>query len=215
MTPAADAFAPLVRPVVAHYERQLETHGATARGMDWKDEASQRLRFAVLCGVAPLEGRTLHEVGAGAGHLYDFLRERGIAAVYSGSDASAAMVAAARTRHPEARFEHRDVLDPGAGEHCDVVVGSGLFHVKLGADDRAWRTFVETGLARMFAACRVAVAVNLMSNQVDYRMPDLYYSNPGEMLEFCRRRLARHVVLRHDYPLHEYTLYVYREPQPA
>jgi len=212
---ARDRFDPLVRPVVAHYERQLETHGATARGMDWKDEASQRLRFAVLCGVAALEGRTLHEVGAGAGHLYDFLRERGIGAVYSGSDASAAMVAAARARHPEGRFVCCDVLEAGTGERFDAVVGSGLFHVKLGADDRAWRAFVEAGVARMFAACRVAIAFNLMSNQVDYRVPDLYYSDPGEMLEFCRRRLARHVVLRHDYPLHEYTIYVYREPRRA
>src|SRR5262249_57715719 len=84
--------------------------GPTGRGMDWKDEASQGLRFRILCGVCDLAGRSLHEVGAGAGHLLDYLREEGIAADYSGSALSAAMVEAARARHPGARFEARALL---------------------------------------------------------------------------------------------------------
>ncbi len=199
-------------PVVAHYETALARHGPSARGMDWKDEASQRLRFAVLCGVCDLRGKRVHEVGAGVGHLHDFLREQGIDADYSGSDLSAAMVEAARRRLPGVRFEQRDVCALAPETAHDVVLGSGLFHVSLGRPEDEWRGFVERSLRRMYAACRSAIAFNLMSDRVDFRSPDLYYASPGAMLDFCRDALSRFVVLRHDYPLHEFTIYVYREP---
>jgi hypothetical protein len=197
--------------VVAHYEKRLEAHGPTARGMDWKDTASQRLRFEVLCGVCDLRGLTVHEVGAGAGHLADYLRDEQIAADYSGSDRSAAMVAAARQSHPNVTFEQRDALDGGAAESWDVVLCSGLFHVKLGALDSEWKSFVEGTVRGMFDSCRVAVAFNLMSDRVDFRSEQLYYSSPLEMLDFCLREMSTNVVLRHDYPLYEYTMYVHRD----
>jgi SAM-dependent methyltransferase len=202
----------LKRSVVEHYERQLRRYGPTARGMDWKDEASQELRFALLCGVAELEGRSVVEVGCGAGHLADFLERRGIRADYLGCDLSAAMLEAARARHPELRFERLDLLREPLPERCDVVLCSGLFHVKLDRPEEEWLAFVRGMLRRMWESCRVAIAFNLMTDQVDFRHPDLYYSHPAETLDFCRRELSRFVRLRHDYPLHEYTTYVYREP---
>jgi hypothetical protein len=201
----------MLASIVAYYEQRLRQHGPSARGMDWKDEQSQRLRFSVLCEVCDLGGRSVHEVAAGAGHLLDYLRERGIAAEYSGSDLSAAMVEAARRRHPGQRFEKLDILREGASRSHDVVLCSGLFHVRLQHPEEAWRRFVEQSLRRMYAMCRHAIAFNLMSDRVDFRSPNLFYSDPEQMLAWCRRELGPHAVLRHDYPLHEYTIYVYRD----
>ena len=86
VAPDAPVSERLKRSVVSHYEAQLQRHGATARGMDWKDEASQRLRFDVLRGVRDLEGKSLYEVGAGAGHLFGYLAELGVAVDYTGCD---------------------------------------------------------------------------------------------------------------------------------
>lgn len=215
MIPSADPAAAqpqpsaLERPVVEHYERKLAAHGPTARGMDWRDEASQELRFEMLCSVCSLAGKSVHEVGAGAGHLLDFLRARAIAADYSGSDLSRVMVETARARHPGVRFAHRDVL-ASPGERFDVVLASGIFHVKLANGDEEWRAFIEQGVRQMYESCRVAISFNLMTHRVDYRSDALYYANPGEILEFCTRNLSRFVALRHDYGLHEFTVHVYR-----
>ncbi len=206
---------PLEQAVVDHYERQLQRHGPTAQGMDWKDSASQELRFDVLCSVCDLDGRSLHEVGAGAGHLVDYLAARGIDAEYSGSDLSPAMIAAARQRHPQVRFRLLDILRAPELPLADVVVCSGLFHVKLDHPDEAWREFLWSMLRRMFTMCREAMSFNLMTDQVDFRSPTLYYADPAEVLEFCRRELSRYVALRHDYPLYEYTVHVYREASSA
>lgn len=203
----------LKRDVVGHYERALRRHGATAEGMDWKDEHSQRLRFEVLCDVGDLDGATVHEVGAGAGHLFDFLRERGIRAEYSGCDLSAEMVAAARELHPGVSFEQRDVLRDPHDRRFDVVLCSGLFHVRLDHSEDAWWEFVQQIVRRMYDACDRAIAFNLMSDHVDFRSPKLFYANPGRVLDFCRRELSRAVALRHDYPLYEFTTYVYRSDE--
>jgi hypothetical protein len=180
--------------------------------MDWKDETSQQLRFDVLCDMVDLDGLSVHEIGAGAGHLFDHLQRRGIDAHYSGSDLSSSMVETARRLHPGVEFELRDATAEPDDHRYDVVLCSGLFHVKLDASDTEWRAFVESGLRRMFEMCRVGIAFNMMSDQVDYHSELLYYSNPGSIVDFCRRELSRHVAMRHDYLLHEYTVYVHRQP---
>lgn len=202
----------MLTEVVEHYEQQLRRHGPTAEGMDWKDEASQALRFEVLCGICDLEGRSVHEIGAGAGHLADFLCSKDVKADYSGSDASREMVEAARLRHPDLRFDCRELPDPTPEtRRYDVLLCSGLFHVKLRNSEEQWWAFVRQTLRRMFGSCRIGIAFNLMSDQVDYRSPDLFYAKLGQTLDFCRHELSRRVALRHDYPLYEYTVYVYRD----
>jgi SAM-dependent methyltransferase len=198
------------RQVVAHYERQLKQHGATARGMDWKDAESQRLRFEMLSEGLDLAGSSVHDVGAGAGHFYDYLLERAIDVRYSGSDLSGEMIEAARRRHPDAAFECRDVLDASNPERYDFVFCSGLFNVKLDCPESAWQRFVESAVLRMYEMCTVAISFNLMSDRVDYRAEGLYYSDPDAMAEFCRSRLSPDVAVRHDYPLYEYTIHVRR-----
>ena len=199
--------------IVEHYEGELALHGPTARGMNWKDEASQTLRFRVLCEVTDLEKRRVLELGSGAGHMVDYLRSRRIDADYTGIDLSNAMVQAARARHPGISFERRDVLLDPPAERYDLVFCSGLFHVKLAHRDVEWREFVRQMIRRMWDLCTVGIAFNLMTDQVDLRAPALFYESPSVTLDFCRRELSRHVTLRQDYPLYEYTLYVYRDPQ--
>jgi len=199
--------------VVSHYESRLREYGPTARGMDWKDEASQRLRFQVLCELCDLSGARLHDVGCGDGQLYDFLREQEIGAEYIGSDFSAEMVEAARSKHPDARFECWDILQESTLQSVDILVASGLFHVRLDHREATWSEFVEDMIRRMYSLCQTGIAFNMMSDQVDYRSEKLYYSNPGRMLDFCRRELSRQVVIRHDYPLFEYTVYVFRRAE--
>jgi SAM-dependent methyltransferase len=209
---AGSSGDPLDRSVVEHYEKQLARFGPTARGMDWKDEASQELRFRMLCEVCDLAGRSVHDVGCGAGHLYDYLRRQGLAVDYTGSDASPRMLESARRLHPEARFEALDLRLGAPTESWDVVLCSGLFSVKLAHGDEAWWRFVQGVLRRMFEMCRVAIAFNLISDRVDWRAKDLFYAPPGPVLDFCRAELSPRVTLRHDYPLHEYTVYVHRDP---
>jgi SAM-dependent methyltransferase len=208
------AFDDLKRATAAYYEQALATYGDDPRGVNWRDAASQQLRFAVLCGVGDLAGARVHEVGCGLAHLADFLRERGVGCEYVGSDISEAMVAQARRRLRTGVELHRaDLLadDDAPWMAADYLVTSGMFHVRGTRPPGEWRGFVEAMLERMFALARRGVAFNMMTSYVSYEDAHLYYAPPAEMLDFCVRNLSRRVVIRHDYPLWEYTLYVYRQ----
>jgi hypothetical protein len=49
-----------------------------------------------------------------------------------------------------------------------------------------------------------------MSKQVDWERDDLFHLPLDVMSSFVSANLSRRFVVRHDYPLFEYTTYVYR-----
>ena len=67
-------------------------------------------------------------------------------------------------------------------------------------------------LAACFDAARVGIAFNVMSKRVDWEREDLFHWGFDEMAEAIAGRLSRHIRIRADYGLYEYTVYVYREP---
>lgn len=194
-----------------HYENSLAQYGDSPEGVNWRDTESQRLRFQLLCQVADLNGKRIHDVGCGLGHLLDFLSESGISCEYVGSDISPFMVRAAKERLPTGRLYVADILeDDEEWMQADYLVTSGLFYVKSATDNDTWKQFVQTILLRMFSLASRGIAFNMLTSYVDYEDPNLFYQAPGETMDFCIKNMNRRVIIRHDYPLWEYTAYVYR-----
>lgn len=200
----------LVSDVADYYSGKLAEYGPTPRGVDWNGDASQHLRFVQLYRL--LEGETAYSVadfGCGYGALYDVLLKRGEAFQYTGIDASATMIEAARGRfghHANARFQVSDRLDV---EH-DFAVASGIFNVKVGRTDADWRTYVMSTLDMLNRQTWHGFAFNCLTihSDPDKMRPDLYYADPGELFRHCIQRYARNVALLHDYGLYEFTILV-------
>ena len=57
----------------------------------------------------------------------------------------------------------------------------------------------------------VGVAFNVMSKLVDWERDDLFHWGFDEMAAAVGGRLSRHIRIRADYGLYEYTVYVYRQ----
>jgi hypothetical protein len=93
---------------------------------------------------------------------------------------------------------------------ADYVVNCGLFTVSGGTDPARWWEYCRAVIGRMFELSHVGIAFNMMTSHVDYRDDHLFYAKPGDVVDFCADSLSRRVVLRHDYPLYEFTVYVYR-----
>jgi SAM-dependent methyltransferase len=191
------------------YTESLAEHGRDSRAVGWKDPASQRLRFDKLAEVL-LPGEdpvTVTDWGCGYGAMFEYLDERlgSRLAGYTGYDISDEMIAAARaaTADPRARF----VLG-SAPEPADYAFVSGTFNVRFEASDGEWAGWIEGRLRELAAASRKGLAFNLLSSYVDWREPHLFYGDPREFFDFCRRELSRFVTLFHDYPLYEWTIVV-------
>jgi SAM-dependent methyltransferase len=201
------------RDIERYYRDTLQRHGDCAKGVDWKDDASRLLRLNRILDLFP-EGpiASVLDVGCGTGALVEPLRARYRAETrYFGIDFVHEMVDAARVKHPRETFLVGGL--EAVPERCDVVCASGVFNVRQNADEAAWAKFVFNSVEQMFGHCERACIFNILTSVVDWRIDRLYYSDVAEMWAWCVPRLTRHARLDHSYPLFEYTLALYRQPQ--
>lgn len=195
-----------------YYEERLRQHGPTARGVDWNSEESQQLRFRELARLWDGEPEaSIVDYGCGYGALAAWLRARAHRGAYTGFDVSDAMTAAAAdlaASLQNCRFTtNRPALRP-----ADFAVASGVFNVKLGSSNERWHQHVLDGIADLAALGTRGFGFNALTvySDPDRRRPDLYYSDPVELFDHCKRTYSRYVSLLHDYPLYEFTILVRR-----
>jgi SAM-dependent methyltransferase len=178
--------------------------------VDWNGLEGQVLRFEKLATlIDPGRSFSLLDLGCGYGALYAFLAERFQDFDYLGVDVSAEMVEAARRRFAGAA---RATFAVGALPQApaDYAVASGIFNVKLDRPEAEWRAHVEATLDLLDQTGTRGFAFNCLTaySDADRMRPDLYYPNPCELFDRCKRRYSRKVALLHDYDLYEFTLVV-------
>ena len=210
---AAESRQPaLLREIADYYRAKYLVHGDSARGMDWRDESSQRLRFEVLFRAMgePLEG-SLIDIGCGNGELLAFLRGRGSNVRYQGLDVCREMVRACRRRFGDraASVGSTDDLERRALA-ADWLVASGTFNVRQGIAERAWRDHFRKSVKEMFRACRSGVVFNVMSVAAEIRYERLYYVDAADIPELAAHCGADDWHIEHGYPLFEMTVSLLR-----
>ena len=208
--------------LVAHYERCLERHGSTPRGVDWPNVPDLAVRFHTLLGVlddtASEPRPVLLDLGCGPGLLLDYLRATGRLNTieYRGIDLSPAMVAAARARWPDREFSCRDVVkDPLPERGVDYVIMNGVLTEKQTLSHEVMAGIAKELITAAFTAARVGIAFNTMSRHVDWQRSDLFHWGFDELSAFLCERVSRHYAFRSDYGLYEQTTFVWRAPRRA
>jgi dTDP-4-amino-4,6-dideoxygalactose transaminase len=208
--------------LLEHYDRCLAEHGDTAQGASWPDEASRRVRFDVMLDVladAPAGRMVLCDLGCGTGELLAHLRDRGLGGrvEYIGVDRSARALAYARAKFPDARFHHLDVNDPAAdlsAIDCDYLVANGLFTARVALPQAAMWDFLQRTVRRVWPHVRRGLAFNVNFKARDAARDDGFHAPMDDVAGFMREVAGPRLRLRHDYGLHEYTVYASR-PEPA
>lgn len=207
-------MTPPYHSLVAHYERCLEEHGDTHRGVDWPDATDARTRYEVMLDVIrePDPVRLL-DFGCGAAHLLEHIRDRGRTGIeYVGLDLSPRFVELSRAKFPDHEFLCTDVLaEPAATlPPFDYAILNGVFTERL---DLEWETmfaFMAAVVGRTFAAAGRGIAFNVMSPRVDWERDDLFHVGLDRLTGHLAAEVTRDFVVRHDYGLYEYTVYAYR-----
>lgn len=202
--------------LLRHYEGRFDEHGATYRGMDWPNEEDLAKRFDVMLDVARSDQKnpvSILDLGCGVGLLLDHLQAKAAVEMeYWGIDLSERMIAEARQRHPQQRFETRDVLlDPIDPKCVDYVVMNGLLTERTTLSEKAMESFARDVIEAAFTACRCGIAFNVMSTHVAWTRDDLFHWPLDRVAAFLVESCSRSLVFRMDYGLYEYTAYVYRE----
>jgi len=200
--------------VAAYYEDKLARHGDTPQGVDWNGAEGQFTRFAQLCKLLPAQGRfSINDLGCGYGALHEYLRARFTDFHYAGWDLSQDMVNAARARCESDAGNASFHVASVPATVADYGVASGIFNVKLDSAIEPWRQYVLDTLDALDRTSTRGFAFNCLTaySDADRMRPHLYYPNPGEWFDICKRRYARNVALLHDYGLYEFTVLVRKD----
>lgn len=196
--------------VQEYYDEKLRTHGATARGVDWKSPESQELRFAQLIKLIDHDRPfTINDFGCGYGALIDYLESCGLQFQYVGFDISSEMTARAAELYPGSSF----VTDKVDLPEADYTIASGIFNVRLSTGDDEWKHYMLDVLDTMNSLSKRGFAFNALTKYSDaeFMRPDLYYADPLFFFDHCKTNYSKFVTLLHDYPLYEFTILVRKE----
>jgi len=198
-----------------YFTRKLETHGATAKGVDYNSEQAQQIRFNELVKVIrPAAKLSIIDYGCGYGALFDFINARGWDFEYYGVDLIEKMVIAGREKYRGFSNAHFST-DENELPVCDYLLAAGIFNIKLDAAYEDWRDFVCKTLPRMNRLCSKGFAFNMLTKYSDeermVQRPDLFYGDPLFFFDFCKRNFSRNVALFHDYGLYDFTILIRKD----
>ena len=199
--------------IISHYESCLAEFGDTHRGVDWPDMNDLEIRYRVMLEVINTHvpsKKTLLDFGCCASHLYEYiLRNNFPLSVYSGLDISEDFIKLASSKYPLVKYYCLDILDTDQSiEHFDYVVMNGVFTEKLTLSHDEMFTHMTKLVSLVFNNVNKGIIFNVMSKQVDYERDDLFHLSVDKLSWFVKEQLSRKFVIRHDYDLWDYTVYI-------
>ena len=73
--------------------------------------------------------------------------------------------------------------------------------------DEMWNYFTKL-ISIVYEKCNNGVAFNVMSKSVDWEREDLFHLPLDILSDFLCKKITRNFIIRNDYGLYEYTVYL-------
>ena len=195
--------------VASQYLAAFAAHGDSPAAVLWP-KGRQDLRFDALTRHIPQNGFSILDYGCGLAHLRAFLDERFERFRYAGADMVPTFVQAARAKYPDADFHLVESPSELTADY-DHIVLSGVYNIVYSKNEEAHLQEVWHSLEMLFARARSSLAVNFMTDQVDYRQDGAFHLDPRRVLDFVRTRLSRRLILDQSYMPFEYTVVIWKD----
>jgi len=103
-------------------------------------------------------------------------------------------------------FELVDILEVTEIKEYSYVFGSGIFFLS----DESWESYMLQMVRRMFNICKLGVGINFLSTFSRNTDDFSYYANPSDVLSLIMKNITSKVILRHDYRLNDFTIFLYK-----
>ena len=202
--------------IVEHYENCLEKFGDNHLGVDWPDQIDADIRYKVMLGIMNDENQpvSLLDFGCGAGHLLEFIKSKKISNIkYTGLDISSRYISLCKEKFPDTKFICLDILeDSDKVPKFDYIVMNGVFTEKRELSFDEMLSYFKRIVEILFKKANIGLAFNMMSKHVDWERDDLFHLPLDLLAEFLTKQVSRHFVIRNDYGLYEYTVYLFKIP---
>lgn len=195
--------------VYSYFSKLIEKFGPTPMGADYNGEESQLIRYNQLHKLFLRNDFSLLDYGSSYGAFAQFILPTGQCVKYCGYDIIEEIVKAANSVFEnDSRVLFKPNLDPD--EKYDYAIASGTFNYKGSTSHDQWRVNVFSELEILNRHSIHGFASNFLTKYSDpEKMKDhLFYADPCEIFDFCKRQFSRDVAILHDYKLYDFTLIV-------
>jgi SAM-dependent methyltransferase len=204
--------------IIKHYENCLEKHGDNHLGVDWPKLDDVDKRYKIMLDIIRLNEEnyslvSLLDFGCGTAHLLEYIKKNKFEKVlYSGLDISQKFIDVAKIKFPDNSFYCIDIFNSGVAiQNFDYIVMNGVFTEKRELTfDEMWEYFTKM-ITIIYEKCKKGFAFNVMSKNVDWERDDLFHVAHDLISDFLCKNLTRNYIIRNDYGLYEYTVYVLKK----
>lgn len=202
--------------IVQHYENCLKIHGDNHLGVDWPNEKDVLKRFNVMLDLIYFKKDkspyTLLDFGCGAAHLYQYIIDNNYDNIsYEGLDLSSEFIALCRKKYVNINFHCLDILNNDIKlNEFDYIVLNGVFTEKRGLTFDEMYDYFQKVIIEINAITKKGFAFNVMSKNVDWERDDLFHLSLDLLSDFLCKKISRNFIIRSDYGLYEYTVYIYK-----
>lgn len=152
------------------------------------------------------------DFGCGFSHLYKYEFKKKKAKIdYIGIDAVKSHINYCKKKYPENEYFNCTLENFFPKKKYDYIFANGVFTVKRELTTKSMDIYVYKSLLRLFKICKIGIAVNFMSINVDWRRRDLFYLSIDKLIKFVTKKLTKKFIIRNDYNLYEYTIYIFKK----
>jgi SAM-dependent methyltransferase len=199
-----------------HYENCLDKHGDSHLGMDWPKLEDVDKRYGIMLELILLkntasEKLSILDFGCGTSHFYEFLLKNKMNLNYSGLDISEKPIEISRKKFPQNTYYCLDILDKSEQlPNFDYIIMNGIFTEKIDLTFEEMFDYMKNVLTVIFQKANKGIAFNVMSKAVDWEREDLFHLPTDLLINFLTKNMTRNFIIRNDYGLYEYTVYIYK-----
>lgn len=202
--------------IVKHYENCFVKHGDSFKGADWPNKEDAVKRYEVMLSVIKEKEKIkLLDFGCGTGMLYQYIldNKNDFGYIdYSGIDISKSVISKSKEKFPNNNFYCFDILENDLSiiPDFDYAILNGVFTEKLDLTfDEMWSYFKQL-ITIIFTKVDKGISFNVMSKAVDWERDDLFHLSVDKLINFLTQNISRNFMIRNDYGLYEYTVYIYK-----
>ena len=202
--------------IIQHYENCQDEFGDTFKGADWPNDVDALARYKVMLDVIKEnEEVTLLDFGCGTGLMYQYLldhKDLYSKVNYSGLEISNKIISKSKLKYPDVPFYSFDILDYDLSsfKNFDYAILNGVFTEKINLTSHEMWDYFQKLITVIFSKVDKGIAFNVMSKAVDWERDDLFHVSTDTLINFMTKKLSRNFVIRNDYGLFEYTVYLYK-----
>ena len=203
--------------IVEHYESCFEKYGDAPKGMDWPNEEDAVKRYSVMLDLVKENNSSvsLLDFGCGTSHLLEFINkkeEKFGNLKYSGADISSKFINLSKSKFPQVDYYCVDILKDDLSNipSFDYAILNGVFTEKHTLSHEQMWEFFQKMILTIFEKVDKGMAFNVMSKAVAWERDDLFHLSTDVLIDFMVKNLSRNFIIRNDYGLYEYTVYLYK-----